>query len=1036
MIGVMRIKIQEKSLSSYLAADETECVADLLRALEWDANRAENVAARAENYVRDVRAAKRPPMQLESFLEQYSLETEEGLALMTLAEALLRIPDKKTAGALIRDKVTAADWLGRAGSSKDWVVKAAGLGLVMTSHTLDSALSRIGEPFIREAMAKAMHMIGTQFVLGENMDKATKNAAKLYGDKGYRMSYDMLGEGARTMADAEMYFKAYSQTITHIAQHNMNVNAPRPGLSVKLSALYPRYEFAQKERCIPALSEKLRVLCQMAAAHNIALTVDAEEVARLELSLSIMGEVLRDPDLNGWDGFGLAVQAYQKRTFMLVDRVVEMAKRHNRRIQVRLVKGAYWDTEIKRAQELGLTDYPVFTRKCNTDVSYLACAAKLLLHAKVIYPMFGTHNAHTVAAILDLAEEAGVKDFEFQRLHGMGDSLYESVMSRETGLNVSVYAPVGAHESLLPYLVRRLLENGANSSFVNKLLDNKVAPRDLLADPVEAARAVKVKRHKNIPMPADLYQGEVPYGRKNSAGVDLDDGVSAIDLLQQVSHFRMPYDVTPLIGGKAYKETAAEELSNPADSHDNLGLHWPASERMVNKAMRVSGEGFVDWRESSAESRAQALEDYARLLEDNQAEFIALLAREAGKTIPDAISEIREAVDFCRYYANRGRKDFARRGVEMPGVTGERNIFRMRGRGVFVCISPWNFPLAIFTGQIAAALMAGNAVVAKPAEQTPLIAYRAVQLMHQAGIPKDVLNLMTGDGVIGAALVAHKDVAGVAFTGSSEVAREINRTLAAKDGAIVPLIAETGGLNAMIVDSSALVEQVVDDVVTSAFGSAGQRCSALRILCVQDDIADHVIRMLQGAMAELSVGMPGDLASDVGPVIDLEARGALVKHRENLRGFAKLVYEVPLSDKLKKQGHFFAPCAFELPDLGGLEREVFGPILHIVRYKRDELGEMIDQINAKGYGLTMGVHSRIESFTADVVKRVRAGNAYVNRSMIGAVVGSQPFGGLGLSGTGPKAGGPHYLPRFATEEVVSTDTTASGGNASLVSLQE
>ncbi len=1030
-------KIRQKPLSSYLLADETRCVEDLLKALNWDANRADNVAAVAEGFVREVRKAKRPPMQLESFLQQYSLDTEEGLALMCLAEALLRIPDKETASALIHDKMTAADWLGRMGSSKDWVVKAAGVGLVMTSHTLDSALSRIGEPFIREAMVKAMHMMGKQFVLGTDIKDAYKQAA-IYHAKGYRMSYDMLGEGARTAEDAEAYFKAYKKSIAYIAEHDLTDGVMPAGVSVKLSALYPRYEFAQKEQCIPALSEKLRVLCQMAAAQKIPLTVDAEEVARLDISLAIIEEVLSDRDLEVWDGFGLAVQAYQKRAFVLIDRLATMARIHGRRIQVRLVKGAYWDSEIKRAQELGLKEYPVFTRKCHSDLSYLACAAKLFYHSDVIYPMFATHNAHSIAAVLELARDTGVTDFEFQRLHGMGEALYDVVLAGDDeSLKASIYAPVGSHEALLPYLVRRLLENGANSSFVNKLLDKSVPARELVADPVERSReGGKVKRHKNIPLPSELYRGEEPYGRRNSIGVDFDDGDSVVAMMRNMAQYQSPYDVTPLIGGKIYKETAVEELSNPSDSQDNLGMYWPANKAMVKKAMRVAGKGFVHWRESSAETRAQALEDYARLLEENTPELIVLLNREAGKTIPDALSEIREAVDFCRYYANRGRKDFKRRGHVMPGVTGESNVLRLRGRGVFVCISPWNFPLAIFTGQIVAALMAGNSVVAKPASQTPLIAYRAVQLMHEAGIPTDVLNFMPCSGAIGAEMVAHGATAGVVFTGSTEVAREINQVLAAKDGPIVPFIAETGGMNTMIVDSSALVEQVVDDVIISAFGSAGQRCSALRILCVQEDIAEDVIDMLSGAMVELKLGVPGDLASDIGPVIDEGSRGALVKHRNNLKGFGKLIGEAPLDVKLKKRGHYFAPVAFELPDLAGLDREVFGPILHVVRYKRDELGGLIDEINSKGYGLTMGVHSRIERFSMDVAKRVRSGNAYINRSMIGAVVGSQPFGGQGLSGTGPKAGGPHYLPRFATEEVISIDTTASGGNASLVSLEE
>jgi RHH-type proline utilization regulon transcriptional repressor/proline dehydrogenase/delta 1-pyrroline-5-carboxylate dehydrogenase len=646
--------------------------------------------------------------------------------------------------------------------------------------------------------------------------------------------------------------------------------------------------------------------------------------------------------------------------------------------------------------------------------------------------MFATHNAHSVAAVMAMAEECGA-EYEFQRLFGMGQGIFEHVVG-EYGIDTSVYAPVGAHRELLPYLVRRLLENGANSSFVNRMLDPDASVEEIVADPVEKVRKRTEHLHPKIALSKDLYVDEGSMPRLNSNGVDLSDPYSVDTLLEGMSQYTGQYKAMPLINGVRYEDGVSEQVLNPADNEDVVGTVWPAGKGLHNKVMRNAKDAFIDWSGMDADIRAQALERTADLMEKNRDELMALLVREAGKTIPDALAELREAVDFCRYYANRGREFFRREGFEMFGPTGEDNRYSLHGRGVFVCISPWNFPLAIFTGQVAAALMAGNTVVCKPAEQTPLIAMKAVELMHEAGIPEVVLHVMTGDGLVGAALVAHEDVRGVAFTGSTEVAREINRTLAAKDGPIVPLIAETGGQNAMIVDSSALPEQVIDDVILSAFGSAGQRCSALRVLCVQDDVADTMINMLKGAMRELVLGSPVSLATDVGPVIDEEARSHLSRYRESLRGFGKFVYEVKLDDELAKQGHFFAPCAYEIDGVDVLKNEVFGPVLHIVRFERDKLEELLEDIDDSGYALTFGVHSRIDEFQDYVVNRVRAGNAYVNRGMTGAVVGSQPFGGHGLSGTGPKAGGPYYLHRFATERVVSIDTTATGGNASLVTL--
>ena len=1023
----------KNSLSSHLYAREERIVQDLLKSLNWDEILAARVKVEAAALVTQVRARKMPGGQLESFLQEYSLTTDEGMALMTLAEALLRVPDKATANSLIKDKVAAANWLNASGTSKDWIVKAAGVGLLMTSKTLDSALARIGEPVIREAMLRAMRVLGQQFVLGEDIAGAMARAHD-FERRGYRMSYDILGEGARTAADAEAYFESYAKAISYIGSNSAKNPGPRPGISVKLSALHPRYEYAQAERCMPAMIDKVTELARRAASHNLSFTIDAEEVSRLEISLGIIDSVLADRKLKDWNGFGMAVQAYQKRAIPLLERIYELSQYHGNQLQVRLVKGAYWDSEIKRAQVLGLPEYPVFTRKTNTDLSYLACAAKLLSFQDYIFPMFGTHNAHTASAIVEMAHESGAA-FEFQKLYGMGEALY-AILREERDLPVSIYAPVGPHVDLLPYLVRRLLENGANTSFVNKLMDRNEPVEKLVADPIEKIRKRVDIRHPKIPLPRNIYETEAPRGRLNSLGLDLTDEETVRSLTRSFKRYNHPYESMPLIGGKIYKDMSPQDVKNPANESDNLGLVWPGNKGLVDKAMRVADEAFELWSGTDALIRARALENFADLLEENIEELMALCVREAGKTIPDALAEVREAVDFARYYANRGRADFAAEGETMQGPTGERNTLSLQGRGVFICISPWNFPLAIFTGQVTAALMAGNCVVAKPAEQTPLIAMKAIELLHKAGIPKDVLNLMPGDGEVGAKLVAHPRTAGVAFTGSTAVAQEINRTLAAKNGAIVPLIAETGGLNVMIVGSSALPEQVIDDAVLSALGSAGQRCSALRILCVQEEIADKIIRMLKGAMNELQVGDPVNISTDIGPVIDEEARAALVQHRTALDGTAKLIHEVKIDPQIRGRGTFFAPCAFELRDIAALDREVFGPILHVVRYKKDDIDTLINDINAKGYGLTFGIHSRVDSFQKKLTSRIRAGNIYINRSMTGAVVGAQPFGGQGLSGTGPKAGGPYYLHRFATEKVVSENTTAAGGNASLVSIEE
>lgn len=1021
------------SFSSYFQLSEEQAVRALLDGFVWDRARARRVAKDASALIMAVRERGAEAGQLESFMRDYALDTEEGLALMTLAEALLRIPDKETRSALIRDKVAAANWLGGVGSSKDWVVKAAGVGLFMTSKTLDGALGRIGAPVVREAMVRAMQVLGGQFVLGQDIEEAMQKALK-FRERGYRMSYDMLGEGARSAADAQHYFESYTHAIEYIAQRADPQAKRRPGISVKLSALHPRYEFAQKEACVPQMVERVLELARACAAADLAMTIDAEECARLNLSVEIFEQVLADSSLKPWEGLGLAVQAYHKAAPAVIDHIASAAKAAGQRIQMRLVKGAYWDSEIKKAQVGGFYDFPVYTRKGHSDASYLVCADKMLRQADLLYPMFGTHNAYSAAAVLNMADDAGRPPFEFQRLFGMGEALFDEIVKRE--VPVSIYAPVGPHKDLLPYLVRRLLENGANSSFVNQLLDPDAPVESLVADPVDKSKNRNLYRHPKIALPKALFFEELPHGRINAEGVDLDAPEQVAQLGQQIQDGDVPVWANLILNGRDVESRSVFDVVNPANRADIVGRVQTADFVHVARAYDSARDGFVAWNGLDAEVRAQALERAADLLERRRGAFMALLIREAGKSWADGVAEIREAVDFLRYYAGQGRGVFDAAGIGLPGPTGEKNRLYHEGRGVFVCISPWNFPLAIFTGQIAAALMAGNAVLAKPAEQTPLIAAKMVKLLHEAGVLPAALHLLPGDGRVGAWAVEHEVCAGVAFTGSTEVAQIINRALAAKHGAIVPLIAETGGQNAMIVDSSALPEQVVDDVVLSAFGSAGQRCSALRVLCLQEEIADQVMRMLAGAMAELRLGDPALLSTDVGPVIDEEAYAGLVHHHESLKGFGRCIYDVEVPADLARKGHFFGPCAYEIQNMGALTKEVFGPILHVIRYEKEALDDLLADIHATGYGLTLGVHSRLEQFHARVAAGVRAGNVYVNRSMIGAVVGSQPFGGSGLSGTGPKAGGPHYLQRFAIERVVSVDTTAAGGNASLVSLGE
>ncbi|WP_415209094.1 bifunctional proline dehydrogenase/L-glutamate gamma-semialdehyde dehydrogenase PutA [Rudaea sp.] len=1072
--------------------DETEAMNELLgQAALPDAER-DLVLARATELVARVRAKAQDASAVEAFMRQYDLSSEEGVLLMCVAEALLRIPDKDTADKLISDKLGEANWESHLGKSDSLFVNAGTWGLMLTGKFIELAdetqrnfsgafkrlIGRAGEPVIRLAVRQAMRIMGHQFVMGRTIKEGLDRAQEKE-NRAYRYSYDMLGEGALTTPDGERYYQAYvdaikalgarekkrgqvhfSDTDTSSGQSAVGKNEPdpvfsildAPSISIKLSALHPRYEVGKRARVHAELQPKLLALAQLAKAQGICLTVDAEEADRLELSLDLIAAVHADPSLAGYQGFGLAVQAYQKRAPFVIDWLAEQAKKTGRRFCVRLVKGAYWDSEIKRAQEGGHAGYPVYTRKPNTDVSYLACAKRLFEHGPAaFYPAFATHNAHTIAAIHHIAKG---RPFEFQRLHGMGADLYDEVIGANN-LNVPcrVYAPVGSHEDLLPYLVRRLLENGANTSFVNRIVDESTPIKDLVADPVDVVRGFASKPHPRIPQPIGLFgdsssapsqpdlnlnsagtqNSSQSIRRKNSMGVNFGNDNELKALAEAVGAVKADWTATPLVPGAKSTEPM-QDVTNPADRRQKVGSKQQADAATIDRSLTNAVAAQPAWDALPAASRAAILEHAADLLEQRRAPFVALLVREAGKTLPAAISEVREAADMCRYYAAVARKLF--QPENLPGPTGESNQLSLHGRGVFVCISPWNFPLAIFTGQVAAALAAGNAVIAKPADQTVLIGYAAVKLLHEAGVPDAVLQFLPGKGsMIGNALLTKPDVAGVCMTGSTETAWMINRTLAARNAQIAALIAETGGQNALIADSSALPEQLVKDVVASAFDSAGQRCSAARVLFVQEDIADKVIHMLAGAMDELKVGDPGLLSTDVGPVIDEPSRKNLADHAARMDAEAKLIKQVTLGADTAN-GTFLAPRAYELKSLSQLTKEVFGPILHVIRWKSDQLDQVIDAINATGFGLTLGIHSRIDSTIAHIAQRAKVGNCYVNRNQIGAVVGVQPFGGEGLSGTGPKAGGPHYLLRFVTERTLTINTTAAGGNASLLTLGE
>jgi RHH-type transcriptional regulator, proline utilization regulon repressor / proline dehydrogenase / delta 1-pyrroline-5-carboxylate dehydrogenase len=1023
---------------------EDQAVQGLLHSLELTGGARHRAVALAMKLVEGARARRDERPFLDAFLQEFGLSNQEGIALMCIAEALLRIPDDVTADRLIAEKLSSGDWSAHSGQSESLFVNASTWGLMLTGGILDLDPSiktdaagwmrkltrKAGEPLVRLAVRRAMKIIGGEFVVGRNIEEALARSAR--EAEVALCSFDMLGEGARTLQDAARYLKSYQHAIDVIGSTVAGRAVDEvSSISIKLSALEPRYSLLQHDRVMHRLVPQVLDLARRAARHGIQLTIDAEEADRLDLSLDIIEALAKDTVTKDWPGLGLAVQAYGKRALEVIDWVAAAAGRYGRRMTVRLVKGAYWDSEIKRAQERGLQGYPVYTRKVTTDVSYLACVGRLFKYTDLIYSQFATHNAHSIAAVLELAPAKA--NFEFQRLHGMGRLLYaEAVRQVASFPRVRVYAPVGEHKDLLAYLVRRLLENGANTSFVNRFMDDQVPVVEIVRDPISELERLESYAHPRLPIPAALYSD-----RRNSRGIDLGDPRELDTLRAEISTLRAkkPAEAPtagPIINGQLLSgETRA--VTNPADRREQVGTTRDATPPEIKLAFDAGAAAQPAWNLSGGDARADCLEKAADSLEADRAAFHELLVREAGKTISDAISEVREAVDYCRYYALQARKHFAA-PERLEGPTGETNELTLQGRGVFACISPWNFPLAIFAGQVTAALAAGNAVVAKPAEPTPLIAARFIRLLHTAGVPPQAVHLVPTPGrLFGEIALAHPALAGVAMTGSTATALTINRAMAARGGIIVPLIAETGGLNAMIVDSTALPEQVVDDVVSSAFMSAGQRCSALRLLFLQEEIADAVLEMIAGAMDELIIGDPSNLQTDVGPVINAAARDGLAQHVAQMRKQARIVKACELGDT-HTHGSFFPPHLIELNSAGQLTHEEFGPILHVVRYRSRDIQQVLEAIRDSHYGLTLGVQTRLESFWRQVFADTSIGNTYVNRNMIGAVVGVQPFGGNGLSGTGPKAGGPHYLTRFANERTLTVNTTATGGNAALLNL--
>ncbi|MFC4257734.1 bifunctional proline dehydrogenase/L-glutamate gamma-semialdehyde dehydrogenase PutA [Marinobacter lacisalsi] len=993
-----------QAVREYYVADEYETIRELIADAGLSGEERRAISARAAELVRDVRSSARSTI-MEKFLAEYGLTTKEGVALMCLAEALLRVPDNMTIHALIEDKITSGNWSAHVGKASSSFINSTTVALLMTSNllkdserqsvgdTLRKMVKRMGEPVVRTVAGQAMKEMGRQFVLGRDIEEAQREG-KDYVARGYTYSYDMLGEAARTDADALRYYEAYEHAIDHLAKSCDGDVRKNPGISVKLSALLARYEYGQRDRVMKELMPRALKLAKKAAAANMGFNIDAEEQDRLDLSLDVIEAILSDPELAGWEGFGVVVQAFGKRSSKTLDWLYALAEKLDRRIMVRLVKGAYWDAEIKRAQVMGLSDFPVFTRKACSDVAFLSCARKLVNMADRIYPQFATHNAHSVSAVLEMTRTAGLENYEFQRLHGMGESLHNQVME-DSGVPCRIYAPVGKHSDLLAYLVRRLLENGANSSFVNQIVDTSIKPEEIARDPIDTVESLgRDLSSKAIVKPASLF-GEQ---RRNSKGWDITDPVTINEIEQGRGQYRdHRWKGGPLIAADVFG-TEVEVVHNPANPEDLVGYVTQSSEEDINAAIGAAQEEFSHWSAMPVAERAACVRRVGDLYEEHAHELFALTTREAGKSLLDAVAEIREAVDFSQFYANEAER------YEGSGDA----------RGVMCCISPWNFPLAIFTGQILANLAAGNTVVAKPAEQTSLLAARAVELMHEAGIPKAAIQLLPGTGAtVGAGLTSDSRIAGVCFTGSTATAQRINQAMTDNMAPDAALVAETGGLNAMIVDSTALPEQVVRDVLASSFQSAGQRCSALRMLYVQKDIADHLLEMLYGAMDELGIGDPWQLSTDVGPVIDEGARKKIQEYCDRFEKEGRLLKKVPVPGG----GLFVSPAVLKVSGIEDMEEEIFGPVLHVATFEAKDIDKVVDAVNAKGYGLTFGIHSRVDHRVDRIASRIHVGNTYVNRNQIGAIVGSQPFGGEGLSGTGPKAGGPQYVRRFLQADV-------------------
>ena len=1034
--------IKALEFSKKYLMDEDTLINQLLEQANPGYEKRKEIKQLAIKLVENVRARIDQMDGVDAFMKEYDLSSKEGIVLMCMAEALLRIPDKSTAEKLIKDKLLDADWKSHMGKSDSTFVNASTWGLMLTgkiidvdenkkglSKIFDKLLNKTGEPAVMAGVYQAMKVMGKQFVMWRTIKEALKRSrSKRHSD--YRFSFDMLGEAALTQADADRYLASYLRAIEAIAKSNVKQSIENAAsISIKLSALHPRYEIANLKRVLNELVPNVKKIVDLASSLNVAVTVDAEEADRLELSIMVFEKVYEQLE-SSYEGFGLVVQAFSKRASGLIDYLLTLSENHKRKIPLRLVKGAYWDTEVKRSQEQGLDDYPVFTRKVNTDISYLACAQKLLDNRDKFYPQFATHNANTVAAIHVMANDND--GYEFQRLHGMGQSLHVQTIDSK-GLNVPcrVYAPVGSHEDLLPYLVRRLLENGANTSFVNRLVDLDLDIDEITRDPIEVVRATNTHRHSQIPLPKDIFQPE----RENSQGINLADVATLKKLEHQMQQCKgEKITATPLVPG--YKGgSKKKDIYSPADLKYLVGHCIDANSDDAKLALNNAQSAFYGWNQTDVSVRAESINKFADLMQKNQTLIMHLLRHEAGKSLADSISELKEAVDFCRYYAVHAQSKMSD-SIKLPGPTGESNFLKLQGKGVFVCISPWNFPLAIYVGQIVAALVTGNTVIAKPAEQTSIIGYYLACLIHQAGIPQSVFQFVPGIGrEIGNTLCQSNITTGVIFTGSTQTAQVINKNLANRDNApIATLVAETGGQNCMIADSSTLPEQLVKDVIASAFISAGQRCSALRVLFIQEDIADYTLKMLSGAMQEMSIEHPSHYSSDVGPLIDNVSLNKLNTHVKFMQANGTLIKALEVPKHL--EGYYFAPHAFEIKSLSILKEEVFGPFLHVIRYKANELDKVIDQINSTGYGLTFGIHSRINETIEYVSSKIRVGNCYINRSTIGAVVGVHPFGGMGLSGTGPKAGGPAYLESFVTEKTITYNIAAVGGNADLLEISE